>query len=55
MIERYLLITLALLLAGSAGAFFLLVPILPAIVVIVLLIGMAAMFYLGFQVATASH
>ena len=47
--ERYLLVFLAALLAGSIGAFFLYVPILPIIGVATTLIGLVAMFLLGFH------
>ena len=49
MTERYLLITLAVILFGSIGAFFLYVPILPTIGVAVMLVGLVAMFWLGFE------
>lgn len=45
--ERYLLILLAVLLLGSVGAFFLYVPILPVLEVVVILSGLVAMFLLG--------
>ncbi len=48
--ERYLLILLAVLLAGSIGAFFLFVAILPVIAVATVLIGLVAMFWLGIYV-----
>ena len=51
MIERYLLILLIVLLAGTAGAFFLLMPILPTLVVSLMLIGLLTMFWLGLHVA----
>jgi Na+/melibiose symporter-like transporter len=51
MIDRYLLILLTVLLVGSLGAFFLLVPILPMLVVSVMLVGLLAMFWLGLHVA----
>jgi hypothetical protein len=51
MIERYLLILLAVILTGSVGAFFLYVAILPVIAVAAVLIGLAAMFGLGFYSA----
>jgi hypothetical protein len=50
MIDRYLLILLTLLVLGTVGAFFLLTPILPTLVVSVMLIGMTAMFWLGLHV-----
>jgi hypothetical protein len=50
--ERYLaaliLISLALAVLGSIGAFFLAVPILPTIAGIAILMGLVAMFGLGF-------
>ncbi len=49
MVERYLLVFLAGLLGGSIGAFFLYVPILPIIGVATTLIGLVAMFLLGFH------
>ena len=52
MIDRYLLILLTVLLVGTVGAFFLLVPILPTLVVSVMMIGLLAMFWLGVHVAT---
>jgi hypothetical protein len=51
MIDRYLLILLIVLLVGTAGAFFLLMPILPTLVVSLMLIGLLAMFWLGLHVA----
>lgn len=48
MIERYLLILLAVVLLGSIGAFFLLVAILPVIATAAVLTGLAVMFALGF-------
>jgi len=51
MIDRYLLILLTVLLLGSMGAFFLLVPILPTLVVSVMLVGLLTMFWLGLHVA----
>jgi len=54
MIDRYLLILLIVLLLGTAGAFFLFVPILPTLIVSVMLIGMLAMFWLGLHVARHS-
>lgn len=50
MLERYLLILLAVLLAGSIGAFFLYVAILPMIGIVAVLLAMAAIFGLGFYV-----
>jgi hypothetical protein len=49
MLERYLLIMLAVVLLGSIGAFFLFVAILPVIAIASVLIGLAAMFWLGFH------
>ena len=54
MLERYLLILLAVLLLGSIGAFFLFVAILPVIAIVSVLIGLAAMFWLGFRYRAAS-
>jgi hypothetical protein len=51
MIDRYLLILLTVLLFGTVGAFFLLVPILPTLVVSVMLVGLLAMFWLGLHIA----
>ncbi len=48
MLERYLLIMLALIFAGSIGAFFLFVAILPVVGVAAVLTGLIAMFGLGF-------
>jgi len=48
--ERYLLILLAVLLLVSVGAFFLYVPILPIMAVVVVLLGLIAMFSLGLYV-----
>ena len=53
MIDRYLLILLAVLVLGTVGAFFLFAPILPTLVVSVMLIGMIAMFWLGLHVGKA--
>jgi hypothetical protein len=53
MIERYLLILLAVLLLGSIGAFFLFVAILPVIAIVSVLIGLGAMFWLGFRYRAA--
>jgi hypothetical protein len=50
MIERCLLILLAVTLVGSMGGFFLYVPILPALTVTVMLGGLCAMFWLGVRV-----
>jgi hypothetical protein len=50
MIDRYLLILLSVLVLGTVGAFFLLAPILPTLVVSVMLIGMVATFWLGLYV-----
>jgi hypothetical protein len=49
MLERYLLIMLAVLLLGSIGAFFLFVTILPVIATAAILTALAAMFGLGFH------
>ena len=49
MIERYLLIMLAVVLLGSIGAFFLLVAILPVIATAAVLTGLGVMFGLGFH------
>ena len=51
MIERYLLITLAVIFLGSVGAFFLFVAILPVIATAAVLFGLAAMFGLGYYSA----
>jgi hypothetical protein len=51
MIDRYLLILFVVLVLGTAGAFFLLVPILPTLVVSVMLLGMLSMFWLGLHYA----
>ena len=51
MIDRYLLILFIVLVLGTAGAFFLFVPILPTLVVSVMLIGMLSMFWLGLHYA----
>ena len=51
MIDRYLLILLIVLVVGTLGAFFLLVPILPTLVVSSMLIGMLTMFWLGLHAA----
>ena len=48
MIERFLLITLAVIFAGSIGAFFLFVAILPVVGVAAVLTGLVAMFGLGY-------
>ena len=48
-IERYLLILLALVLIGSIGAFFLMVAILPVIATAAVLTGLAVTFGLGFH------
>jgi hypothetical protein len=50
MIERYLLIMLAVIFTGSIGAFFLFVAILPVVGVASVLTGLAAMFALGYYV-----
>jgi hypothetical protein len=47
--DRYLLILLAVLLVLSIGVFFFYVPILPAMASVVVLIGLVAMFSLGFH------
>ncbi len=49
MLERYLLILLAVALLGSIGVFFLFVAILPVIAIVSVVIGLAAMFGLGFR------
>jgi hypothetical protein len=54
MLERYLLILLAVALLGSIGAFFLFVAILPVIAIISVLIGLGAMFWLGFRYRATS-
>jgi hypothetical protein len=51
MIERYLLILLAVILTGSIGAFFLFVAILPVIAVAAVLTGLVVTFGLGFYSA----
>jgi hypothetical protein len=51
MIERYLLIILAVGLAGGIGAFFLFVAILPVIGTVAVLTGLVAMFGLGYYSA----
>lgn len=48
MIERFLLITLAVIFGGSVGAFFLFVAILPVVGVATVLTGLVAMFGLGY-------
>jgi len=50
MVDRCLLILLILLVLGTVGAFFLLAPILPTLVVSVMLIGLITMFWLGLHV-----
>jgi len=50
MIERCVFILLSLALVGSLGGFFLYVPILPNIAVMVVLAGLCAMFWLGIRV-----
>jgi uncharacterized protein YqgC (DUF456 family) len=52
--DRYLLILLAVLLVVMVGVFFLYVPILPAIASIVVLLGLIAMFSLGYHVGQNS-
>jgi hypothetical protein len=47
MVVRYLVILLALLLAGSIGAFLLYVPILTIVAAATITIGLVAMFLLG--------
>ncbi len=47
--DRYLLILLAVLLVLSIGVFFFYVPILPVVASVVVLIGLVAMFSLGFH------
>jgi hypothetical protein len=54
MLERCLLIMLAVALLGSIGAFFLFVAILPVIAIASVLIGLAAMFWLGFRYRAAA-
>jgi len=51
MVERYLLILLAVVVLASVGAFFLFAPILPTMVASVMLIGLIAMFWLGLHLA----
>ena len=53
MIERFLLILLAVILLGSIGAFFLFVAILPVVAIAAVIAGLAAMFGLGFYVGHA--
>lgn len=50
MIERCVLIFLALVLVGSIGGFFLYVPILPNLAVTAMLAGLGMMFWLGVRV-----
>jgi arginine exporter protein ArgO len=50
-LDRYLLILLALVILGTVGAFFLFAPILPTMVASVMLIGLIAMFWLGLHLA----
>ena len=47
---RYLLACSGILLFGSLGAFFLLVPILPTVTVALMLFGLALMFELGLEI-----
>jgi hypothetical protein len=47
---HYLLACSGILLFGSLGAFFMLVPVLPTITVALMLMGLALMFELGLQV-----
>jgi hypothetical protein len=49
LIQRYLLGTLGLLFAGSVGAFLLYVPMMSALAVGTILLGMICMFALGFM------
>jgi len=49
---HYLLACSGILLFGSLGAFFMLVPILPTMTVALMLMGLALMFELGLQVGT---
>ena len=51
MIDRFLLTLLTLLVLATAGAIFLLAPILPTLAVSVMLIGLIAMFWLGLHLA----
>ena len=51
MIDRFLLTLLTLLVLATAGAIFLLAPILLTLAVSVMLIGLIAMFWLGLHVA----
>jgi len=50
MIERSVLIVLTVALIGSLGGFFLYVPILPNLAVVVVLGGLCAMFWLGVRI-----
>ena len=45
--ERYVVSSLGVLLAGSIGAFLLYVPILPLAAVVLVLLGLILMFFLG--------
>jgi hypothetical protein len=50
MIERCVLIFLALALVGSIGGFFFYVPMLPNLAVTAVLAGLCVMFWLGIRV-----
>lgn len=52
--ERYLLILLAVLLLGTIAAFFLYVPILPVLEVVVIVSGLACTFALGWAAGQES-
>ena len=54
MIERLLFVLLALVLVASVGAFFLYVPVLSALSIIIILAGLISMFSLGYY-AAAPH
>jgi hypothetical protein len=47
--QRYLLTSLGLLFAASVGAFLLYVPMMSAIAVLTIMLGMICMFALGFM------
>jgi len=47
---RYLLASSGILLFGSLGAFFMLVPILPTLTVALMLMGLVLMFEFGLQI-----
>ena len=53
MIQRTLLISFGVLLLGSAGAFFLFVPLLSIMTVASMMVALMLMFGLGFQ--TGNH